>query len=175
MDNIIHVIKTADRPSKGLLHFQGQTFDCALGQGGVLPQFEKHEGDGATPAGLYSLKRLFVRGDKQSTPPTHLPVTQVQQNMGWCDDIASANYNQLVSLPFRGSHEALWRDDDLYDLIIETSHNSAPVRKGAGSCIFMHVAREGLTPTRGCVALTKTHLIHILENMGENTLLRIHP
>ncbi len=175
MQNIIRVIKNPDAPSRGHVHFHDMVFECALGQGGVHPQAQKHEGDGATPAGLYGLRRLFVRPDKLKNVATRLPVTQTQQNMGWCDDVGSNNYNQLISQPFEGSHETLWRDDDLYDLIVETTHNTAPIAKDAGSCIFMHVARDGLSPTRGCVALAKNDLLRLLENIGTDTLLRIYP
>lgn len=175
MPHVIHVIKNKADPTKGVLHFQNMTFNCALGKGGVLPQGLKKEGDGATPAGLYSLRRLYMRSDKIKSLITCLDVTLTQQNMGWCDDVASNNYNMPIIHPFAGSAEHLWRDDDLYDIVIETSHNSAPVIKGAGSCIFMHVARDNYSPTHGCVALAKADLIELLKHIGVASLLRIYP
>ena len=32
----------------------------------------------------------------------------------------------------------LWREDQAYDLVIETSHNTNPIIKGKGSAIFVH-------------------------------------
>ena len=47
------------------------------------------------------------------------------------------------------SAERLQRPDRLYDLVIELGYNDSPPRPGAGSAIFMHVARPGLRPTAG--------------------------
>jgi len=41
--------------------------------------------------------------------------------------------------------------------------NDAPVRRGRGSAIFLHVARPGLAPTEGCVALPEKDLRRLLE------------
>jgi L,D-peptidoglycan transpeptidase YkuD (ErfK/YbiS/YcfS/YnhG family) len=45
------------------------------------------------------------------------------------------------------------RQDGLYDVVLVTDHNQRPRVAGAGSAIFIHVARPGLTGTEGCVAL----------------------
>ncbi len=53
--------------------------------------------------------------------------------------------------------------DDIYDIIIVTTHNSMPVIPNLGSAIFIHVAREGYTPTEGCIAFAKDDLLEILK------------
>jgi L,D-peptidoglycan transpeptidase YkuD (ErfK/YbiS/YcfS/YnhG family) len=83
--------------------------------------------------------------------------------MGWCDDPDSASYNQLVDLPFPGSHEKLWRDDHIYDLIITLGYNDDPVVPDRGSAIFLHVARPDYSPTEGCVAAALPDLLALME------------
>ena len=49
----------------------------------------------------------------------------------------------------------MWRDDHLYDLVIETDWNHCPRRPSYGSAIFIHLARAGYQPTEGCIALSR--------------------
>ena len=58
--------------------------------------------------------------------------------------------------------DRLWRDDHLYDLIIEIDHNTRPRIAGRGSAVFIHVARRGFAPTAGCVALEAGALRRLL-------------
>jgi L,D-peptidoglycan transpeptidase YkuD (ErfK/YbiS/YcfS/YnhG family) len=70
-----------------------------------------------------------------------------------------------------GDH--LRRTDHLYDLIIEIDHNSRPRVAGRGSAVFIHVARSGLSPTAGCVALTAERLRKLLARCSANTRITI--
>ncbi len=90
-------------------------------------------------------------------------------NDGWCDDVSKPEYNQLIKLPFDGIYEPLWRDDDIYDVIAVIGYNDKPVEKGRGSAIFLHIAREGYSPTNGCVAVARKDLIEILETAATTT------
>ena len=114
---------------------------CALGRGGVAALAAKREGDGATPAGLWPMRRLFYRPDRIAAPATRLPSTALQESDGWCDAPADQAYNRAVKLPYAASAEHLWRDDEVYDLIVVLGYNDAPVIPGRGSAIFLHVAR----------------------------------
>ena len=77
------------------------------------------------------------------------------RNDGWCDDSKDKDYNKFVKLTdsYNASHEKLWRDDHLYDVIITIGYNDEEPVPGKGSAIFIHVARPEFTPTAGCVAL----------------------
>ncbi len=77
---------------------------------------------------------------------------------GWCDDADDAAYNKPVPLPYPGRHEILWRADAIYDLVGVLGWNDAPVVKGRGSAIFLHVARPDYAPTEGCIALSQADL-----------------
>jgi L,D-peptidoglycan transpeptidase YkuD (ErfK/YbiS/YcfS/YnhG family) len=68
----------------------------------------------------------------------------------------------LVTLPYDASHEALWRSDGLYDVIGVLGWNDAPVERGRGSAIFLHVARSDYAPTLGCIALSLGDLLLVL-------------
>lgn len=81
---------------------------------------------------------------------------------GWCDDPWDAAYNHLVHLPYPARHEALWRDDAAYDLIGVLGWNDAPVKRGLGSAIFLHLARPDYALTEGCIVLARADLVAVL-------------
>jgi len=135
-------------------------YRCALGSGGIVA--DKHEGDGGTPAGLWPLRRLLYRADREAEPRCALPVAEIGETDGWCDDPGDPAYNRPVTLPFAASHETMWRDDHLYDLVVVVGHNDDPPVPGAGSAIFLHLARDDWGPTAGCVALARDDFVAIL-------------
>ena len=138
----------------------GHSFRCALGKGGIA--VSKREGDGATPVGCFAFRRVLYRPDRSGPPVTGLPVSALAEDDGWCDDPAHAAYNQPVRLPFAPSHERLWRDDHLYDVIVIIGHNDDPPEPFLGSAVFVHLARSDWTPTEGCVALARPELETLL-------------
>lgn len=140
----------------------GRSFACVIGKGGVVPALEKREGDGASPAGRWPMRRVFYRPDRETPPETGLERVPLRPRDGWCDDPTHPLYNRPVTLPFSASHEILWRDDHVYDLIIELGHNDDPPVPGLGSAIFMHLTRPDRAPTEGCVALDRADLLEVL-------------
>jgi len=135
----------------GLLRLEGLVMRCALGHGGI--RADKREGDGATPTGLLPLRRVLYRAARGAPPAARVPVEPLAPEDGWCDDPGDAAYNTRVRLPYPARHEELWRRDALYDLIGILGWNDAPVQRGRGSAIFLHVARPEYSPTEGCIAL----------------------
>lgn len=135
-------------------------FRCAFGKGGL--KRDKREGDGATPIGAWPMRRLLYRADRIAAPATRLPSAPIGREDGWCDDPADPAYNRPVRLPYPGGHERLWREDELYDLLVVLGHNDDPVVAGLGSAIFLHVARADYAPTEGCVALAHADLARVL-------------
>lgn len=148
---------------EGRLILDGLVFRCALGKGGIRPATEKREGDGATPAARMPLRRLLFRADRGTPPRCAVPVEPIAPNDGWCDDPGHPAYNRPVRLPFDASHERLWRDDHLYDLVGVLGWNDDPVERGRGSAIFLHLARPDYAPTEGCIALQERDLRAVLE------------
>lgn len=154
-------------PSLGRLEAGGRVIRCALGRGGIGRS--KREGDGVTPAGIHPLRRLWYRSDRSGHPPTRLPVRRIGAEDGWCDAPGDRNYNRHVRLPYAGSHEAMRRTDGLYDHVVEIGFNDARRVQGGGSAIFLHVARPGLLPTEGCIALPADELRKLLPRLGPRT------
>jgi L,D-peptidoglycan transpeptidase YkuD (ErfK/YbiS/YcfS/YnhG family) len=93
--------------------------------------------------------------------------------MGWCDDPKSANYNQLINLPNKYNSEKLYRNDNIYDLIVVLDYNMNPTIKNKGSAIFIHIAKKNYTPTKGCIALSKIDLLKILNKINKKTKIKI--
>lgn len=153
--------------TRGVLLAGPRAIPVALGRGGILAN--KREGDGGTPRGVFRLVRLWWRADRDSRPQTALPVRRIGPGDAWCEDPADRRYNRHVVQPEKGPGDRLRRDDHLYDFIIEIDHNTRPRVAGRGSAVFIHVARPGLSPTAGCVAMPKPTLRQLLERVSPNT------
>ena len=159
--------------ARGEARWGDRVFRCALGPGG--PAAGKREGDGTTPVGKFPLRRLLYRPDRLPPPPTGLHVSPISPGDGWCDDPADPLYNRPVQLPYRARHERLWRDDEVYDLIAVLGHNDDPVVPGAGSAVFLHVARPDFSPTAGCIVLARDDLLAVLAGAGPGDCVMVVP
>jgi L,D-peptidoglycan transpeptidase YkuD (ErfK/YbiS/YcfS/YnhG family) len=155
----------------GYLKYKNLKFRCALGKGGVKKKIK--EGDNITPKGIFSITRIFYRQDKIKKIITKVKKIKIKKNMGWCDDSQSPFYNKQVKLPNRFGYEKLYREDDLYDIILILNYNTKPVIKNKGSAIFVHVGNKFYKKTRGCVALKKDHLIKLISQIKKNTKIKI--
>jgi L,D-peptidoglycan transpeptidase YkuD (ErfK/YbiS/YcfS/YnhG family) len=144
---------------------------CTVGAGGVRE--DKVEGDAATPAGTFPLRRIYFRNDRLILPKVRLPARPINEHDGWCDDPRSSTYNRLVHIPNEWSHEKMWRDDGLYDLVVVVGYNDDPPEGEWGSAIFLHVAREDYSPTQGCVALARDDLLELVTLIGPETRLNV--
>ncbi len=168
------VIRVRTRPGSrtlGVLLAGHLTIPVVLGRSGIMAN--KREGDGGTPLGRFRLHRLWWRSDRLRRPATQLPTRRLTRDVAWCEDPEDRRYNR----PFRKSAnepgDRLWRDDRLYDLIIELDHNTRPRIAGRGSAVFIHVARPNRGPTAGCVALDAGVLYRLLARLGPKTEIHI--
>ena len=168
------VVRIARRPgyrSEGLLTVAHRTIPVVLGRAGI--RANKREGDGATPAGDFRPLHLWWRADRGPRPQTRLPVRRIAPDLAWCEDPADRRYNR----PFRRSAnepgDRLWRDDRLYDLIVEIDHNTRPRVARRGSAVFLHVARPDRAPTAGCVAMGAGALRGLLRALSPRTRIDI--
>jgi L,D-peptidoglycan transpeptidase YkuD (ErfK/YbiS/YcfS/YnhG family) len=144
----------------GTLLFAGRRLRAAIGRAGI--RGDKQEGDGATPAGDLTLRRVLYRADRIRPPVCSVPLEPIAPNDGWCDDLRHPDYNRMVTLPHPGRAEELWRQDALYDIVGVLGWNDDPVERGRGSAIFLHVSRPDYAPTEGCVALPVDTLRQLL-------------
>ena len=102
-----------------------------------------------------------------------MPVRAIEESDGWCDDPKSTHYNRPVKHPYSFSHERLWREDHMYDLIIPMGYNDESPVPGRGSAIFLHVAKDDYSPTEGCVALAMADLLALLPLCNSQTVMEI--
>lgn len=161
------------RVLRNQLIFQGKTYRCAVGRGGIIPAERKTEGDGGTPTGRFLLRECWVRLDRIAMPKTSLPKRVIAQEDGWCDDPTHADYNRHVTLPHPARCEHLWREDHAYDLMIPLGYNDAPPIAPRGSAIFLHAAHDDYRPTEGCVALKLLDLQEILPALTLTTWMEV--
>ena len=157
----------------GVFAWEGRRTRCALGPAGVIAADRKREGDGATPGGVWPIRRVLYRADRRPPPQTALAVSMISPSDGWCDDPADLAYNLPVRWPYHASAERLWREDGLYDLLAPLGFNDDPVRPGRGSAIFLHLAKPGFAPTEGCVALASEDLEAVLAAARPGDALRV--
>lgn len=143
------------------------TLPAAIGRSGVTAF--KREGDGATPLASMELIEGFYRADRRARPVTRLPMRPLRADDGWCDAPDHARYNRPVRLPFSAGHEAMWRKDGLYDIVLVMDWNVRSRKRGAGSAIFLHLIRPGYRPTEGCIALAPRDMERLLRVVASGT------
>jgi L,D-peptidoglycan transpeptidase YkuD (ErfK/YbiS/YcfS/YnhG family) len=167
MLSVIRIRAAAGNPRRGWLTAGGLTVPVALGRGGI--KADKWEGDGGTPRGTFRPRQLWWRADRHPRPKTLLPVRAIQQEDAWCEDPSSRHYNQPLRLAGDGSGDRLTRADHLYDFIVEIDHNTSPRVAGRGSAVFLHLARPDFSPTAGCISMTQSAMLRLLERLGPQT------
>ena len=156
-------------------------FSCQIGKGGLNFAAKKIEGDKTTPIGKWYLKSLYYRSDRVLRPKLKkkniLKIKRISKYCGWCDDIRSHYYNKYIIINNPRSsninYERLWRQDNAYDIVIETSHNTKPIIKNRGSAIFIHCSLENFRTTAGCVALKKRDLMFLIKNLNSKAYVQI--
>ncbi|MES2607343.1 MAG: L,D-transpeptidase family protein [Pseudomonadota bacterium] len=164
LNTAFNILETIIKPDGVYIQWRDYVFKAAIGKNGVIAADDKIEGDLKTPKGRYHVTHGYYRPDKMDCPKSIIPFTALHPSFGWCDEPSYALYNQHVIKPFDASHENLWRDDNVYDLILVTDHNTNPIVPGKGSAVFIHVARDDFASTAGCLALQKQDLLMIIES-----------
>ena len=145
---------------------------CAVGKRGI--GIKKKEGDRITPKGKFKVKTILYRRDRLSLIRSKIPIIPIKKEMGWCDDPKSKKYNKLVKLPFNGSAEKLYKENNTYDIILVLNYNMNPIRRKKGSAIFIHVARKNYKSTLGCIAVSKKSLKKIIKRINKSTEIHIN-
>ena len=139
----------------------------ALGRGGI--RANKREGDGGTPKGIFRPRQVWWRADRHARPCTFLPTRAISAEDAWCEDPNDRHYNKPIRLTHHQSGDRLRRDDHLYDFIVEIDHNTNPRVAGRGSAVFLHLAHGNFGPTAGCVSMTKSAMLRLLQQLSRNT------
>ncbi|MFN7947344.1 MAG: L,D-transpeptidase family protein [Blastocatellia bacterium] len=117
----------------------------------------KKEGDGKSPAGIFRLSSAFGYASAAEAGAIKLPYTHLTGTIECVDDVKSEHYNTILdrnsaSVDWNSS-EKMREQKDYYRWGVVVDHNAAPVRKGGGSCIFLHIWNHAGSGTAGCTAM----------------------
>jgi L,D-peptidoglycan transpeptidase YkuD (ErfK/YbiS/YcfS/YnhG family) len=139
------------------------SFKAVIGKNGMVLGKDKKEGDLKTPAGLYPIGETF------GTHPLALKMDYkyITADDKFIDDVNHAHYNSWVSGPTDAkSYESMLTEPYTYGAVIK--YNMNPTTAGAGSAIFIHLWQSPNSPTTGCIALDKKHLLIMLRWLDKN-------
>ena len=156
--------------NKNYLTYNKLKVKCAIGKKGI--GYKRKEGDLITPLGEFNIKYILYRKDRVKVS-SKLKKKVIKKNMGWCDDPKSSHYNKLVKLPFDYKHEKLYKNENVYDIILVLNYNMNPIKKNKGSAIFIHVAKNNFKRTKGCIAIKKMSLIKLIKKINPYTKVKI--
>ena len=135
-------------------------FKCCIGKNGLKSR--KREGDKCTPKGTFEIGKVYYRSDRIIKPKTKLQTIKITKKMGWCDDPYNKNYNKEIILNKEIKGEKLFRESEIYDILIVIKYNIKKIKQFKGSAIFIHLTKNYI-PTKGCIALKKNDMLILLK------------
>ena len=138
---------------------QVNSFPGNIGKNGFT--YNKIEGDGHSPIGIFTLGTAFGR---YPNPGTSMNYRQSTPNDFWVDDSNSTLYNTWQEGPVNerwNSAENMYIPQYNYAFLI--NYNTVDRMKGKGSAIFFHVWSGEGTGTGGCTAIAEDNVISILK------------
>jgi para-nitrobenzyl esterase len=154
-DDIQGVIYRFERDSMKEWRPIGRAVPVVVGSKGLA--WDKHEGDGRSPAGIFPLGTVF--GFAAPEHALAMPFRLVTPNTECVDDARSARYNTLVERQAQSvdwaSSEQMRAVDPGYRIGVVIDYNGAPSVPGRGSCVFMHIWSEPTEGTAGCTAMAE--------------------
>jgi L,D-peptidoglycan transpeptidase YkuD (ErfK/YbiS/YcfS/YnhG family) len=143
-----------------------------VGVNGLAPV--THEGDMATPMGVFSLDFAFGTA---ANPGTGLQYLQVGPDHWWDGDSASPTYNTMqvckkAQCPFDTSGESGTENLDIpqyrHAVVMGVNKNRVP---GGGSAFFVHSTDGG--PTAGCVSIDDATLVQLMRWLRPGAVIAI--
>jgi len=123
---------------------------------------QKHEGDGKSPAGVFTVGYVF---GFDADPATKMPYKKLRETTECVDDVESPYYNQVVDRD--PAVAATWKSSEKMRTVGQyrrgalVNHN-VPAVAGGGSCIFLHIWSGPSQPTAGCTAMPAEDLETLL-------------
>ena len=143
-----------------------------IGANGMAP--ETHDGDMATPMGIFTLDFAFGTAPN---PGGGLPYVQVGPDHWWDGDMQSPTYNTMqvcneARCPFNTSSDSGTENLDIpqYAHAVVMGVNKARI-PGNGGAFFLHTTDGG--PTAGCVAIDDSTLVKIMQWLRPGALIAI--
>ncbi len=143
-----------------------------VGANGMAP--ETHDGDMATPMGIFTLDFTFGTAPN---PGGGLQYVQVGPDHWWDGDMTSPTYNTMQvckkeQCPFNTSPDSGTENLDIpqYAHAVVMGVNKARI-PGNGGAFFLHTTDGG--PTAGCVAIGDSTLVKIMQWLRPGALIAI--
>ena len=152
-------------------------WQAETGSGHLIAAGQRHEGDHATPIGIFSIGTTLY-GNEPNPGGLHSAYHHLVCGDWWDEDPFSAQYSRFVHVPcgsappFAAWSEALWTETVAYPYFAVIDFNTDPVVAGVaapGSGIFLHSWMDA--PTEGCVALHEPDLLDVLRWLAPS----LHP
>jgi L,D-peptidoglycan transpeptidase YkuD (ErfK/YbiS/YcfS/YnhG family) len=136
-----------------------------VGYNGWLPKSQRHEGDGTTPEGIFSIGATMY--GNSPNPGVRYAYHQLVPGDYWDENPATGSlYNTFehstntncAANPFGGDTECLWRETAPYPSFAVINFN-IPATGASGSGVFLHASGGA---TAGCVSLGLSDLLTVL-------------
>lgn len=128
----------------------------------------KKEGDGRSPAGIFTFGHVFGYAPAEQFKELKMPYLQITDVIECIDDSQSGYYNQLIDTGELdekdwGSSEKMIRYSGWYDQGIFINNNVDPIVAENGSCIFYHNWVSPDEVTAGCTAMDPAALLNLIK------------
>ena len=133
---------------------------------GAADDPHKREGDGRSPAGVFPLDSAFGFAPASAMAQLRLPYVPLLAGTECVDDTASVHYNTVIDRD--RAPKVDWASSEhmrriaQYQVGVIVGYNTRPIRKGRGSCIFLHIWDGPLSSTSGCTAFPRADVEALL-------------
>jgi D-alanyl-D-alanine dipeptidase len=142
-------------------------------EGGDLPV--KCEGDGRSPAGVFALSLVFGYSPADRMTGLKMPYIHITEFIECIDDVNSKYYNQIVSRSDIEKKDTVdWQSSEkmrnagiYYELGVEVDHNENDIKRGAGSCIFLHNWATPDETMQGCTGMSPENMKQLVYWLDE--------
>lgn len=127
----------------------------------------KYEGDGRSPAGVFTLSYAFGYAKVEEMKNLNFPYIEVTSMLECIDDVNSKYYNQLIynneadTIDWQSS-ERMYFADIYYEQGVVVDQNINPIEKGSGSCIFLHNWAAPNETSAGCTEMAPENMKEII-------------
>ncbi len=126
----------------------------------------KKEGDNKSPSGVYTFGTVFGYAPPEEAQWLKMPYIEATNDLICVDDVESASYNKLVKIGTAEtdytSFEKMHMHSNEYKWGVFINHNADEIKKGKGSCIFLHIWTDDHTGTAGCTAMSEEDMLKVL-------------
>lgn len=121
----------------------------------------KEEGDGRSPAGVFNLISVFGYKPADQIGNLKMPYIHITEMVECVDDVNSEYYNKIISRnKVEKAEHVDWQSSEkmslagvYYELGVVVDYNSDPIKKRAGSCIFLHNWSNPNETSAGCTCM----------------------